>query len=349
MPLAKSGSNLLRVGGGGVLSIAEADSGDFPDLQALYGLPWEPLWPEPPDTSSSSTVSSASQFNSAKAVSGRHITMAAGSYGELELSGTDLRVTVQSGVTIDGLWISNCDHVILEFETPRDPTSSIQWISSGSSFGTPVNHMLFNGIRTFDDGPTNSTAITFHGHRIALINSHLLAAAYGLFADQGSQGRPSNGIIYNNIVDSGNYAGGTGPQSLHRMTGVERYAVIRNRLIKRNDGQLIRWYTKGDVYFAYNQIEATGGHNNPGSSIDTTGDVGTGVYTDHGTIIKANTWYNNGGGAVNSGAFNAGGPVLFEDNVSYSGVSFPSSGPSGYTFVNNTSNSYQAPPAWDFA
>jgi hypothetical protein len=262
---------------------------------------------------------------------------------------------VQGGVTIGGLYIESLTRCIVEFETPRDATSEIQFISMGSSFGSTVDDLLIDGVRTFDDGPTNTTGITLHGRRVALINSNLLASSYGLWSDQGSSGRPTNVIVYNNIVDAGNYSGGTGPQSLVRMTGSERTIICRNRLVKHNTGLMIRIYNKSDFWFSHNQIEAAdyASVSNDGSVIDTrnAGDSGTAVNTSNGIHFRDNTNYNDTS-MLNIGSCGGEGlAVTVRDNVEYGGnsSSYSTGTPTGFTFTNNTDEVYEAPPSWDFA
>lgn len=335
-------------GGGG--------GGGFPDLQALYGVPWNPTWPTAPTTSSSTTVNNATQWNAASKT-GNRITVAAGSYGDIALDGlTDCEVIFQSNVTWGAMDIGNIQRVILRFETPRDVTSTIQYLNCGSAFNSPISNLLLNGIRTYDPSSI-SHSCHFTGNNSAMINSYLQTNSYGIFSDQGSQGRPTNMTFYNNTVDSGNVNGGGTPQSLFRFTGCERMVMCRNRLIKVNDGQMGRVYSKSDTWVSHNQFEATGGWNNPGGSwsSNNSDDAGTPVNTTYRVRVVSNVVYNNGGGAgglVNdpAGMSSTSNEYLFQDNVGYCSTDWPTVGPSGvYTFTNNTRNPYTSPAAWSFA
>jgi hypothetical protein len=342
--LVVTGARGSSSGGGG--------SEGFPNLQTLYGVPWAPTWPTAPTAGSTTTVNNASEWGSAdKTLS--TITMASGSYGDITLTGTDLDVIVQSNVTIGILDVSSCTRVRFRYETPRDATSIIQVINGPSAYNGGITSLLFDGIRTFNNG-TIAQQTNFAGDQTALINSYLHVASYGIWTDQGTQ-RPTDLIIWNNVIDAGNVTGGAGPQSLTRQTGVEKGILAGNRLVKHGAGLMVRIYGRSDFWCSHNQIEAADYASvaNDGSIIDTrsSADTGTPVNTSNGIHFRSNTNFNDAA-MLNTGS--CGGDTLavtVRDNVEYGGnaSAYSNGTPAGFTYTNNTDEAYEAPPTWNFA
>jgi hypothetical protein len=94
MALARSGSNLLRVaGGGGVISVG-ADSEEIYDLYATDSnsrgtIPFAVNWPTAPTTSTNLNVTNNTNLATALATPNAVITVAAGSYNPLALESDD--------------------------------------------------------------------------------------------------------------------------------------------------------------------------------------------------------------------------------------------------------------------
>jgi hypothetical protein len=321
----------MQRGGTGPFDTAASD---FPDLQALYDLAWSETWPTAPTTTSSATVTPAT-LAASQAVDGRAITLSAGSYGSITISGSHQRYIVQGSVTIGVVdFTAAADHIVFEFETPRDATSIITRVNMASG----ASDILIDGV--LGDDTTVDAFNRLEGSRVALIRSHLQSATYGLWSDQ----RSYDVIVWNNIIEGGQQSGGFGPQSLIRVTDVERFACLDNRLVKHAVGKLVRIYTLSNADCSYNQIEAadsTG--NNAGNELQPGTDATTPVQAGS-TYFRHNVVYNDSGGPMQS---YLGGSGEVSDNVSYSGGSWPAA-IANWTSSNNTVSSYTAPAAWEF-
>jgi hypothetical protein len=191
--LARSGSNLLRIaGGGGVISVG-AESGDPYDLGTV---PFAYDWPTAPTTSTTIEVDTIAEFQSAVGQSGAIINVAAGTYtGNLTVDGSDLDIRVSNSAFITG---------VLTWAGDR-----IKWtggnLVDGNMVGGGFTDILVDDFYVNSDGDTYGTPNNFADSgawsRLAFINSTL-----GLYGGDGSgswawYGNPNggSGLIMANV------------------------------------------------------------------------------------------------------------------------------------------------------
>jgi hypothetical protein len=167
--LARSGSNLLRIaGGGGVISVG-AESSDPYDLGTV---PFAYDWPTAPTTSTTIEVDTIAEFQSAVGQSGAIINVAAGTYtGNLTVDGSDLDIRVSNSAFITG---------VLTWAGDR-----IKWtggnLVDGNMEGGGFTDILVDDFYVDSDGDTYGTPHNFADSgawsRMAWINSTI--AVYG--------------------------------------------------------------------------------------------------------------------------------------------------------------------------
>jgi hypothetical protein len=333
--LVLAGARGSSSGGGG--------SEGFPDLETLYGVPWTVTWPTAPNITNGEQVVTPANYTGHLNSPGKRIIFSAGTYETaivLDGDNTDMEFVVQSNVILPRIdFNTGAARIKWTWETPRDPTSYAYVFYSGAT-ETPED-ILLDGVHS-DDEEDAGLHPKLEGTRIAIINSWMKSASYNHWSEATSL----DVNLYNNTFEGGANAGNA--QSACRFTSGHRWAVCRNRWVKHNTGLLIRIYTEGDFQFSDNQVEAAeSSGSNAGCVLDTSG--GTGEATgDFGTRFLRNHVWNDSGGPLNTGvAGSSTGPVLIQDNVSH-GDAWPGSGPTGYTFVNNTDVAFAAPDAWSY-
>lgn len=327
-----------------------------PDFETEYSLEWTPVLPEEPVTTSSATVSSAAEFNTAQATPGTHITMQAGSYGNLSVTGDDLLITQQDGATVGNLEFGGgANRVKWVGESCRDPDSVILTltIGGGNEFTSAADNIRVTCVYVNDsaDG-TNYHTVWLHGHYVLLDSSEIRTTQYGFYSDEGpSLGRPYHVYAWNNRVNSGNITGGASPQHSTRFTGCDDCALLDNNFDRGYGGQMLRVYARGNFRSGFNQWQDPIGCSDCfGSSVDgsTSGDSGTPTsgMSSVGIRVVGDTFYSTSN-PFNTSAFqdSTGTTVYIGENVTYGGT-LPTTGPAGYTFGTATNNSYTTPPAW---
>jgi hypothetical protein len=324
-------------------------AGGFPDFESEFGVPWEPVLPTAPSGLASTSVNNLTELNSAMALGGREITLNSGtSYGTVNLAGTNNLLLVSDNVTIDVLGTSSgVDTVTMRFLTPRDVTSVVKYIENGNTFEHSVTDILLDGLRV-DNTPSSGQSNRLHADNSAIINSHMIAGAYGLYTDKGVGGYPTNFTLWNNIIVGGTYV--PNAQSLLRVTGQERLIVCGNRLVQYNGGLLTRFYTLSDVWCSHNQIEAPDGSS--GCILGIYSSTGPPVLQTVGLNFRSNAVYNASSGPGAQFEYSGGGSSCeCHDNAAYtdSGSAAWPVTQTGLTASGNTKVAYQSPPAWSFA
>ncbi|MGB1373811.1 MAG: fibronectin type III domain-containing protein [Aequoribacter sp.] len=325
-----------------------AFSADPFDLSS-YSIPFSYSWPSAPVSTSSATVTPATI--GANLVAGRTLTLQAGSYGDLSIFVDDLTIIQQAGANIDTLYYAGVSRLTVKPETPR--VGSIGDINSNSS--GDASDILFDGIFQLNNSNTPNFFANnrFYGSRIAVVNSSINTHGYC------QAGFSTSFRAINNFIWAGNYcrsdSGISVPfpssESLFRMVGPQQFIIVGNYFDKVTGGLGLRIHADQadatDGYIADNVIIgsrssttfnamfiARSGGDSPAQDMDN-------------ILIEDNDVYNQNGALILTTSTPAQSPeassMTLRNNNGYSGSSWPTS-QTGWTFSNNSNNSYQTPP-----
>lgn len=326
-----------------VSGTTQTASSGFPDLQALYGVPWTIAWPTAPVITNGEQVVTPANIATYQNVSGLRLLLSAGTYPGFTMdNNVDQEWVVGSNVNFTGAINVNTGTLRCKWKwtIPRDPTSQFYVFLTGPG-QNPVDFLL-DGANT--DCTGSGAHFRMNGTRYSIINSWIRSGSYNLWSE--SQSFDCN--LYNSIFEGGAEVGNA--QSACRITNPEKWAIARCRFFKHGPGLLIRIYTGSAVQFSDCQVDASeGGGSNDGCVIDSSGATESAIYTTHGVRFMRNALWIDSGGPLNTSV--AGGntrPVLLQDNNNHCSSSFPTTGPAGYTFVNNTNFAFGTPDAWSF-
>lgn len=347
------------------IEIAEAPSEDVYTLATIderytvpftYNKPAEPAITNGPITITTGNIGSYTGSNGS-AANGRVMTVTSGDYGNRTLNGTDQRWVLQSGAEFSTLTVhGDCARIEVRGESPRDGEIARLYIGA---YTNAAEDILFDGVTVeFNDtdlGEFEQSNEIRGAQRLAILNSYFLARD-NLFASfSQSAGRVTDFIVANcELIDGGPALGGTGfnGQACVRFMGSLRLIMVDNRIVgdavppDRN----IRIHAQGDLdsqntYIAGNQVEGTG------HQFRRSGDGGAALEI-YGLYYVDNVQYIDVAmAAVDVGFSSDHYPIEYTQtgNTLYGSGGWPST-PGGYSWTNsgNTTNAYQAPPAWDF-
>lgn len=240
-------------------SFATISAGGLPFDLSPYesSIDFSYSWPVEPNITSEAAVTPATL--SANNVNGRRLTLAAGSYGDVS-PGNDQEWILQAGAEIDLFNFLGSQRVKVRGETPR--VGRIGTIGQDGQDNS-TSDILFDGVYQ-SNGPWTPNFFYsnfLYGSRIAIVNSSLNAAGYGIFAGTNSE----NGI--NNVIFAGNYLRSDNTintqtsviaLSLFRFLGVNTYVVAGNYMEKAGPGLGFRIH--GNDFSASEDLDSYDGY-----------------------------------------------------------------------------------------
>jgi hypothetical protein len=336
LSLFRSGSSLLRVGGG-ILSTDEGGGDGYTIEDAVADLPFAVNSPTDPTITSSESVTTGTLATHI-GTAGARLTLASGSYGSQTFSSSDQEIILQAGATLGSITISG-DRIKFRGETTRVGEIGPITITSAAS-DIHFHECTITGTGSGDDNFING------GDRIAFISCAVTMGSYCFYVDNGA-----NDIIFGNCdIEST----GAGADPTVRLMSVNRTVTRDSRIANGSAAQCHRIHAntgEGDSeehYVYNNQIEGSMGSIQP----DSTGGGSSQSLTD--------IWYQNnacyaGGNDANWGSMGDPGEraqnMTWTNNDLYStGGVFPPELEVTWDIDNgtNTVHATASAPAWSF-
>lgn len=325
-----------------------------------YNIPFNYAWPAEPNITTNATVSPATLAQNN--VNGMRLTLTPGSYGNVRPR-NDQEWILQAGAEIDVFDFAGSQRLKVRGENPRD--GRIGTIGTDNQ-NTTTADIMFDGVYQSNGPWTPNYYYTnfLHGSRIAIVNSSLNAAGYGLFAGTNVE----NGI--NNIIFAGNYLRSDNSintqtsviaLSLFRFLAVNTFVVVGNYMEKTGPGLGFRIH--GNDYSASQDLDSYDGYVGdnhivvpPGTSSFAAMFVapsgGSSVASAVRDItIEDNKIYNPSNALFRTDSTPPQTPeaqnIIFRNNEGYGSQNLPTSTPSGglnWTISGNTFQGYQTAP-----
>jgi hypothetical protein len=328
--ILRSGSSLLRIGGGGgVLRVADGGGGgegyDLDD--AIAGDPFTINKPTAPTITSNVSVTTATI--AANKVNGRQITLAAGDYGTQNFSTTDQEIILQAGAILgDVTFGSGAARIEIHGETVR-----VGQIGSIDVDGLASDINIYE--TTFADGVEN----IIYGDRCAIWSCLIrMDGRYCAYIDS-----CSDFIFANNDAEITGSVSAPGV----RYMGVERSVTVDNRIAVAGQ-QCLRYHAdpadSTDHYASRNQLEGPPGQMQANSG-------GGGYERLINVTYTSNTIYDlefSNYGSMGTGDQRCEVLTMTGNTMYSNGGAFPSELLPAWDISSNTVNAYTAPPAWDF-
>lgn len=333
MTVIRSGSNLLRVAGGGGIVSVPSESGAYSWATAAAGFPFATITqPTAPTTSGGSvavtTGTIGSHINASK-----EMTLAAGSYGDIELTGNHQKLILSSGVSIGHLNLNGADLIAVE----------------GSSRTATIDHVTLNNaqdISFYQVAIANSGDVQnfIRAQRASFISCSVRMGGYSFWVDP-----TSTDIVWGNC-DIETNSGSTRP--CMRILSAQRTIRHRCRIANLSNQTAIRIHAEAgdgvsdDHWSTLCQFEGSPGNFQPTSS-------GSGGDTSSDIRFNNNAWYPDADGGNFQGTDSASPPAvrLTMIDEDFYGV-IPPNELSGWdigTSIANRSHAFTSAPAWSYA
>jgi hypothetical protein len=291
-------------------------------------------WPNPPKITRSVDVKTIGDFNKAAATPGTLITVKGHVAGSGNISASDIEVHMDDGASLDGLTIARAVKRIALVGGTYNGTIEMSIASQfyptrADNPAWIIEDMMIDGVHARS---TSGTALFVRGTRVAVLNSFLHGADYGIWGDSINQNLDV--IVANNQIEA------EGRQATVRFVSVNHLVAVDNRftdLLQTGEKHNFRIHgTSDNVFAARNELV------NSGTMIATMPDDSVG-----------HVWFENN-------TFHHKTPDLFNmdrtqlhvldahNNVAYTNVwscFYCGSAPSGWSVGGNTIKPYTNPPA----
>ncbi|NND54611.1 MAG: hypothetical protein HKN56_06535, partial [Gammaproteobacteria bacterium] len=229
--------------------------GDYDLSDALAGVPFTVNTPVLPNISEEVTVTPSTI--AANKVNGRRLILQPGNYGNQSFGTQDQEIVIQPGVEIGTLSIDRTARR-LHFRATPVRSGRIRTITTGGSNNNGITDLFFEGLYVNDNG--SPSANNFHGARIAIINSHIIASEYAVGGFHGV----TDFILANSHAHTDSNGGGN--ESNMRSHSPVRYVVVDSRLQKSglSKKHTLRIHAgppgdrpADDIYIARNQLDGS--------------------------------------------------------------------------------------------
>ncbi len=318
-----------------------------------YNIPFNYSWPAPPNTSSSVTVTPGSIASNN--VSGRSITLGPGNYGVIQVATSDQEFILQDGAVVEAFNITPAaTRIKIRGATPR--AGIIRSVTS-PQYGGPQD-IMFDGVH-FEHTPsmTGTIGVSFHGTRVALINSSGLVGGYIPASFNYAEGALDQFICAGNrfVSDYSVAKSGTGAQSMGRIVDGRRVIFVGNWMEKVDTGAGMRFhgdrFGSEDLFIAdnifINRGQGGGGFVGVLFSLNPGGSGGSPAGHDRVTFFDNELYHNNSSNAFLHDTH----PTIRATNVTFTNnrafapnSGFPNS-EATWTISNNSTQGYRTPPS----
>ncbi|MCR9258142.1 MAG: hypothetical protein NXH95_00330 [Pseudomonadaceae bacterium] len=230
-------------------------------------IPFDYQWPAEPVTTSTVTVSNASEFNSAASINGNRIVVTNSFSGNINVTANDIDVEMANNITISGRLTINSFNAPSRLNRIRFTGGNF---AGGSILIHPVNDLMFNDVY-FDTDSNNATEglNDFRGNsasaglagwdRMALVNvtiNHINGSSSGDYAFYGASRNNSTNLIFANVKLRAQ-------GQTHRVIQLSKYIVV-DSVINDNGTATSAFRIHGDggtptdeVYMADSTVRGT--------------------------------------------------------------------------------------------
>ena len=292
-------------------------------------------WPTPPKITRSVDVKTVDDFNKAAATPGTLITVKGHVFGAGNISTSDIEVRMDDGASLDGLTIGHGVKRIALIggtynETIEMSIASEFYPNRADHPEWTIEDMMIDGIHATSK---SQTALFVRGTRVAVLNSFLHGADYGIWGDSISQNLDV--IVANDQIEA------EGRQATVRFVSVNHLVAVDNRftdLLQTGEKHNFRIHgTSDNVFAARNELV------NSGTMIATMPEDNVGhIWFEH------NTFHHKTPDLFNMDRTGKLKVVDAHDNVAYTNVwscFFCGAAPAGWSIDNNAIKPYTDPPA----
>lgn len=241
------------------------------DSQSRGTIPFAVNFPAPPQTSQNLTVTDQSSFNTALSTSGAHITVAAGSYGALNITGvTDQYWDIDNGATFSSFSGFNASRIhisggVVDQQGSTSLTGITDWTIHNMNMSLDDDGNSLSG-GSGRGGLTIGNPIVSGGEAVRVMMIHCTVRAFKtavlVSADTEAANYNTDLIFVANYIQGGQFYNGTSAANISeaglRIMGTHRTVVVDNRLRSGTPGSSfkngLRSHYGNDNYWARNNI-----------------------------------------------------------------------------------------------